>query len=218
MLFHPIFRRLLIGISCGSTLLFAASPARATSLEPVDFSRLVKDADTIVIADVVATRSERVATATGTRIATFVTLQVRDTLKGAPRAELTLDLTGGTVDGQTLRIIGVPDFSVGQREFLFIKDNGSVVCPLVGFYHGRLRVEIDPSTGIEAVFRHDRRAVKSVSEVGRGGEKESSGNLAVSPSRGAMSAKDLATAVRALLPGAYHRPASADAALPDPTR
>lgn len=74
---------------------------------------------------------------------TFVTLAVERVFKGAPAggSTLTLRMQGGpNGNGLTLRVSGVPQFRVGDRDILFVKGNGSELCPLVGFDQGRLRV------------------------------------------------------------------------------
>lgn len=74
---------------------------------------------------------------------TFVTYELRDTLRGKPTGEtLTLRFLGGA-DGRGgyLTISGIPQFQEGEQDLLFVTGNGEDGrCPLVECEHGRFRL------------------------------------------------------------------------------
>jgi hypothetical protein len=43
----------------------------------------------------------------------------------------------------------MPSFAVGERVLLFVRDNGTALCPVVGWHQGRFDVVRDPKTGAE---------------------------------------------------------------------
>ena len=66
-------------------------------------------------------------------------------------ASLTLAFLGGDLEGQSMRVEGMPRFTEGQREILFISGNGTRFCPPVAMMHGRYHVlqgHLDPIRGI----------------------------------------------------------------------
>lgn len=153
-----------------SLLLFAAlvatPPAGATSVIPPSFPELVAEAEAIYRGKVAAVESRRVARPDGgTVIKTFVTFTVDRVLKGAARGEVTLELLGGTVGEETLHVTGMPRFSVGQREFVFVQKNGTQLCPLVGLMHGRYRVLTDENTPRDYVARDNGAPLTDTAEV-----------------------------------------------------
>ncbi|HUR56413.1 MAG TPA: hypothetical protein VM029_01800 [Opitutaceae bacterium] len=152
-----------------SAALFAAgvftAVASAMSVVPPTFPELVAEAQTIVRGTVTQVRSEEFDTPQGRGIRTLVTLQVERTLKGAPDATLTLTVFGGTVGRRTLGIAGMPQFAVGERQFLFVADNGRVFCPLIGIGHGRYHVRTEAATGREYVARDNGLPLASTEEV-----------------------------------------------------
>jgi hypothetical protein len=54
-----------------------------------------------------------------------------------------------------MRVAGMPQFTVGQTEILFVTGNGVQFCPLVAMMHGRYRVQTDAATGREYIARSD---------------------------------------------------------------
>lgn len=74
---------------------------------------------------------------------TFVTLSIARSFKGGSTAgdRITLRFRGGPDGkGRVLRVPGIPQFRSGDREILFVRDNGADICPLVGWEQSRLRV------------------------------------------------------------------------------
>ncbi len=147
-------------------LLALAAGVRATTVEPPSFPELVAEADAIYRGHVVAVQARRVEGAGGASvIKTFVTFAVEKTLKGAAQSEVVLQFLGGTVGDDTLEVDGVPQFSAGQREILFVQKNGTQFCPLVRVAHGRYRVETEAATGRDYVARENHAPLADTSEV-----------------------------------------------------
>jgi hypothetical protein len=43
-----------------------------------------------------------------------------------------------------MEVAGMPEFLEGQRSVLFVSSQVKAISPLVGFSHGRMRIEKDP--------------------------------------------------------------------------
>jgi len=178
--------RRLFTLSLICTLLMAGV-ARSTTVIPPTFESLVSSASTIFVGDVMDVRSEWTATRQGRAIKTYVTFKVEDVWKGSVGAVTQLEFLGGTVDGVTMEVVGMPIFREGQRSVLFVSDERAV-SPLVGFWHGRLRIERD-FNGVDRVRTYDGRSLGNPSEVGA---NKANYMLSITP----MRLSDLATAVR----------------------
>lgn len=144
---------------------FLPPTARATSVIAPTFAELVAESDTIIRGTVTAVRSEEFASAQGRGVHTFVTLQVERTLKGAPAATVTLRLLGGTVGKRNLRVVGLPTFTVGQRQLVFFANNGNTMCPLIASGHGRYHVVTDTATQRDYVTRDNHVPLTSTDEI-----------------------------------------------------
>jgi hypothetical protein len=73
----------------------------------------------------------------GRLIVTQLTLVVEETIKGRAPATLNLRVPGGTVDGTTLEIHGLPTFEAGERYLLFLRPEAERVGdPVVGVNQG----------------------------------------------------------------------------------
>lgn len=136
-----------------AALLSAVSPARATTVIAPDFESLVSGADYVVRAVVKSVTSEYRTTPKGQAIFTKVELQVLETITGTPPSPLVLQLLGGTVDGMTMQVEGVPQFKVGDEDILFVQNNGRQFYPLVGIMNGKYPVKRDAATGAAYVAR-----------------------------------------------------------------
>ena len=124
--------------------------------------------------------------ATGPFITTYVT-PVED-VKGAVGAVTQLEFLGGTIGETKMEVVGMPTFRAGQRSVLFVSPEVQTASPLVGFWHGRMRVEKDPY-GVDRVRTYDGRSLGNPSEVGA---LRLSSMRSVTP----MRLSDLAAAVR----------------------
>ena len=140
--------------------------ASAMSVQPPSFAELVAESATVARARVTDLTSRAVINANGQReIRTFVTFTTLKALKGNVPPAFTLSFLGGTADGERWQVPGMPEFRVGDEEFVFDSGRPSI-CPLVGAMHGRYRVQTDPADGHAYVARNDRTPLTSVSQVG----------------------------------------------------
>jgi hypothetical protein len=147
-------------------LLISPAPrAHATSVIAPSFDELVNEAQTIVRARVLEVHCAWVESPQGRVIKTYVTLAVEKRLKGAPGAQLTLSFLGGELDGQGMRVAGMPEFVVGQTEILFVAGNRAQFCPLVAMMHGRYRVQTDAASGRDYIARNDGVPLTSEHDV-----------------------------------------------------
>jgi hypothetical protein len=139
---------------------------RATSVVPPSFSELVQDADAIYRGRVAAVQARRSPRPDGgSVINTFVTLTVERVLKGPAQTEVTLEFLGGTVGDETLEVSGMPKFSVGAEEYVFVQKNGVQFCPLVAFTHGRYRIRRDETAARDFIARDNGDPLTETAQV-----------------------------------------------------
>jgi hypothetical protein len=156
--------RRLVPLSLVCTLLMAGV-AWSTTVIPPTFDSLVSSASTIFVGEVMNVRAIWTATPQGRAIVTQVTFKVEDVWKGAAGPVTQLEFMGGTIGETTMEVVGMPAFHEGQRSILFVSPQVKAVSPLVGFFHGRMRVEKDPY-GVDRVRTHDGRSLGNPLEVG----------------------------------------------------
>lgn len=147
-------------------LLAGAASLTATTVVPPTFEQLVDQAQEIFQGTVTDVKSQWIGEGDQRHIASFITFQVKDTLKGAPGKTFTMRAFGGTVDGETMEIGDAPKFKVGDEEIIFVENNGSQVIPLVGMMHGRFHVQKDQS-GKSTMTTNEGRPLRNVSRLGR---------------------------------------------------
>jgi hypothetical protein len=162
----PRLRHLAL-LSLTTLLAFASSTVlHATTVIAPAFNELVAESEVIARVTVTAVRPAWVDTPEGRIIKTFVTFRVVRALKGTPAAELTLPFLGGELDGQSMRVSGMPRFTVGQTDIVFISDTRGVqFSPLVGLMHGRYRVQTDAATARDYIARDDGAPLESEADV-----------------------------------------------------
>ncbi len=153
-------------IAAAATVCALATPAEPVTVVPPTFDDLVARAETIFVGRVVDLRAVPISTRRGRTIVTDVTFTVEQTLKGSPLAQRLLEFLGGTVGEDTLRVIGMPVFHVGDRDVLFVAEAGRPVSPIVGFMYGRFRIVTDPRSGVDIIRTHDGRPLGSLDEIG----------------------------------------------------
>lgn len=182
-----MFRRLFpLTVLC---TLLAAGVARSTTVIPPSFDALVSSASTIFVGEVMNIRSDWETTRGGRAIVTYVTFRVEDVWKGRLGAVTQLEFLGGTVGDVGLKVEGMPTFRLGQRDVLFVDGAARTVSPLVGFMHGRMRVERDIQSGVDRIRTFDGRALGNVAQIG---PQRTASLASITPMRLA----DLASAVR----------------------
>ena len=157
----------LIGLLLVCLSLVAVRDGRAMTVEPTDFESLLDQAQEIYQAQVVAISCDWSGEGLNRHIATFVRMRVLESYRGAVQGEQTLEFFGGTIGDRTQRIVGMPEFQAGDVEILFVRDNHRTLSPLVGVYHGRLRVVKNAVDGQEQIFLHDGTPLTSLSLIGK---------------------------------------------------
>lgn len=138
---------------------------RATTVVPPDFVQLVNESDYVVRAVVESVRSDYRVGPQGRLIFTTVRFRLRETATGQPPPSVELEMLGGQIGDDRLIVNGAPVFRVGDEDFLFVRDNGRSITPLVAMMHGRYRVLRDAATGREFVARENRVPLQDVAEV-----------------------------------------------------
>lgn len=163
--------------------------AQATTVIPPSFDQLVTQAELIFQGNVTDVRSQWVGEGAQRHIVSYVTFKVEDALKGKPGESYTIRMYGGTIDGESMGISDAPKFNVGDRDILFVENNGSQVIPLVGLMHGRFHVKRDQA-GQEVVTNSEDEPVKNVARLGE--------NAQAAPSAGEanLTVTDFKAAVR----------------------
>jgi hypothetical protein len=154
-----------------SATIAIVTATRATTVIPPTFEQLVDDADTIFQGTVTSVRSIWSGEGAQRHIESYVTFQIEERLKGTPSESYTLQLLGGTVDGETMEVTDSPKFSVGDHDILFVEHNGQQFVPLVGINNGRFHIHENPQTGREIVTNGEDEPVRDVKKFGR--EEES---------------------------------------------
>lgn len=156
----PPFSSRVFALFCAVSLLSFA-PARATSVIAPSFDDLVTKAECVITGDVTGLRSEWTGEGQQRHIVTYVTLNVLRTLKGEVASALTLRVFGGTVGTDTMEVADAPTFRVGERQILFVRNNGRQFIPLVGIMHGQYRV-----TDSDQIADHAGRPLLRVEDIG----------------------------------------------------
>lgn len=169
------------------SLVFASAMRGATVRAP-DFADLVTRADCVARVETAAVRCEWRGEGETRRIVTLVTVRVLEQIVGATPATMELEFLGGEVGDTYLRIVDQPRFQVGDRDILFVQNNGRQFCPLVNMMYGRYPLVSDPVDSTrELVMRETGEALHATSEISRtpvAGERRAA---AVAPAQGAAS-------------------------------
>jgi hypothetical protein len=151
-------------------------PLSAISVETPTFTDLVDRAEQIVEGTVAEIQTKWVDNAAGHRvIKTFVRIRVSETAKGTAEEEITLLFFGGTLDGQTMAIAGMPEFRKGQRGWFFITGNGRVICPLIYAHHGAYLITSSANSSAPSMSRLNGSPLHSLSEIGAPDSAHASG-------------------------------------------
>ena len=183
-------------LTCAGILAIGCS-ALATTVIPPSFDELVSRAEVIFQGTVTDVRSQWVGEGGQRHINSYVTFKVEDAIKGKPGAQITLQMLGGTVGSETMEVTDAPKFKVGDRDILFVENNGTQFVPLVGIMHGRFRVKKDEA-GRDAAFTNGGTPLSDVTQLGKNEVAASAGH--------AMSAQTLKQAIhaKALAQSAQH--------------
>jgi hypothetical protein len=171
----------------------------ALSVIAPDFNDLVDEADSIFQGDVLSVHSEWSGAGADRHIETYVQFRVIRVFKGSAPNPQTLQIFGGTVGDQSMKISGLPQFQVGASELLFVKGNGTDLCPLVGVFHGRFHVTKDLTTGVERIALHDGRPLTVVTQIGQSAETPAPVAARVEPAASGMTIAEFGQRIQARL-------------------
>jgi len=143
----------------------AVSFARATTVIPPNFNKLVSQADYIVRAVVKSVNSELSTDGGKRHIVTKVELDVQEVISGTPPQPLVLEMLGGKVGVDEMVVDGAPKFVVGDEDILFVHGNGRQFNPLVALMYGRYPILEEAGTGRRYVARANGLPLRSEQEV-----------------------------------------------------
>ncbi|MBV9492528.1 MAG: hypothetical protein JO069_22770 [Verrucomicrobia bacterium] len=129
--------------------------AHAASVRTLSLAEMSRSAEIIADATVQAVQPYWAAPAGARAIRTKVTFAINQAIKGNPGTTLVLEFLGGEVDGRGVRVPGVPQFHPGERYVLFSAGpDKTLVCPVLGFDQGAMRVVHDDESNVDRVFRN----------------------------------------------------------------
>ncbi len=143
-----------------------ANFASASVVRPPEFSALVRRAERVVRVETSAVRSEWRGDGPTRRIVTLVTFRVLEPIVGETSATIELEFLGGQVGDVSLRVPDQPQFHAGDRDILFVENNGRQLCPLVNMMYGRYPLVADPVDAARfLVMREDGEPLRSTAEI-----------------------------------------------------
>src|ERR1043165_2743378 len=148
------------------TVALLAANAPATTVIPPSFDQLVKEAQLIFEGRVMDVHCEWSGEGAQRVIVSYVTFEIEEGLKGSLGANFTLRLVGGTIGNETITIADAPVFQKGDRDILFVENNGRQFVPLVGIMYGRFHVQADGVSGRDIVTDHAGRPPAGISPLG----------------------------------------------------
>jgi hypothetical protein len=143
-----------------------AAQSATLDLGTLSLDQLADRASTIVVSTVTSRRSEWEHYGASRLIITKVTMEVEQTLKGSAPRTLVVEVLGGTIGEQTLRVSHVPEFKVGDRDVLFLNGALHAASPIVGSDQGRFRVMNESATGTARVLSAQFAPLVSAAEIG----------------------------------------------------
>lgn len=176
----------LAAVAAVALMLFgAARPAEATTVLPMDAARLSDRAEIVFTGT--AVRSTVVLSKDGAEPYTFVTFDVHEVLKGWTLGrQLTLRFSGGEIGGGTVRLDGMPEFEQGETYLLFVRGNGSSVCPVLGWWQGQFRYSRQPGSEKQILVDSAGAPLHGLEQerFKRGSSERAGGGLTVLSERG----------------------------------
>ena len=194
----PLRSLFLAAIAC-----VTAASVHATTVIAPTFEELVDRAQLIFEGTVSDVQSQWVGEGGQRHIVSYVTLEVADGLKGEAGATYTLRMLGGTVGDDTMEVSDSPKFKVGDRNILFVENNGTQFIPLVGIMYGQFQVQQDQQRGGDVVLTHEGRPLGDVEKLGKDeqGHRHVTDHSIVTDASNAptLSAGDFKAAIRAKL-------------------
>ena len=135
----------------------ASLPLNASVIIKMNFDKIVSDADIILsgrVTQVEAKREQNPRTGKNS-IYTYVTVESEQVFRGSLKGTAyTFRMLGGAIPGEPTgeMLVGAPEFKVNQEVFLFLKNDSSLYCPVVGLNQGRFNLRTDPKTGYRMIY------------------------------------------------------------------
>lgn len=139
---------------------------RATSVIEPTFDELVDQAQVIFEGNVSDVKSQWIGEGAERAIVSYVTFKVDDSVKGNAGQTYTIRMLGGTVGDETMEVADAPRFHIGDKDILFVQNNGSQFVPLVGIMHGRFHVRRN-TAGAEVITDDKEKPVRNLKRLGR---------------------------------------------------
>ena len=136
---------------------------RATTVIPPTFDELVDQAQVIFQGTVTEVKSQWAGEGAQRYIVSYVTFRVEESLKGKSGQSYTIRMFGGTVDDESMGVSDAPVFVAGDKDIVFVQNNGTQFIPLVGIMHGRFHIQRDRS-GHESVLTNENEKVSTLGE------------------------------------------------------
>jgi hypothetical protein len=123
----------------------AGSRVEATTLVAMDVAELSDQAELVFTGTAVQTKVVR--SKDGDPY-TFVTFTVHDVLKGwTMERQLALRFSGGETETGAVTLEGMPQFVQGENYLLFVHGNGSLLCPVLGWWQGQFQFTHEAGSG-----------------------------------------------------------------------
>jgi len=115
--------------------------APATATQKLSLEQLAREADLIAMGRIQGVTSQE--SADRSTITTVVTFSVEEQWKGPKASTITVKQPGGSVGGLTQRVMGEPQFSVGEEVILFLKKGRDGPYVTVGGVRGKFLIKKD---------------------------------------------------------------------------
>lgn len=126
------------------SVLLCGGPLGATSLPNLEARNQVDRAEAIFVARVEAIST--LPTLDASFAFTHVTFDIEELVKGAVAKDpFVLEMAGGAVGTEEVRVGGAPEFVVGERYLVFAEGNTLVPSPVLGGEQGYFRFAPDPT-------------------------------------------------------------------------
>lgn len=141
----------------------AGNLLEATTVLPMDVTELSDQADFVFTGTAVQTKV--LLSNDGNFPFTFVTFAVNDVLKGSTRGrQITLRFDGGMLGDSGVEVDGMPRFEQGESYLLFVRGNGSVGCPVLGWWQGQFRYGREPRSNKRILLDSAGAAVEGIAQ------------------------------------------------------
>lgn len=121
----------------------------ATTSQRLSLEQLAKEGDLVIRGHVQEMKGQEPSDRSA--ITTTVVISVEEQWKGPKVSTVTLKQPGGTAGEITQRVMGVPQFSVGEELILFVKKQKDGHYVTVGGQQGKFTIKTEPQTGKKVV-------------------------------------------------------------------